>query len=41
MDAKVVLEWIESIKNYFECEGTIEAQKVRFEKSRLKGQELT
>ena len=41
MDVEVVLEWIESIENYFECEGTIEAQKVRFKKSRLKGQALT
>lgn len=37
----MVLEWIESIENYFECEGIIEAQKVRFAKSRLQGQSLT
>ena len=38
MDIEVVLE---SIENYFECEGIINAQKVRFAKSRLNGQDLT
>lgn len=41
MDVVIVLEWLESIENYFECEGTIEAQKVMFVKSRLKSQALT
>ena len=41
MDAEEALEWIESIENYFKYEGTIKAQKVRFAKSRLKGQALT
>ena len=41
MDVEVVLESLKSIENYFECKGTTEAQKVRFAKSRLKGQALT
>ena len=40
MDVEIVLEWLESIENYFECEGTIKALKVRFEKYKLKGQAL-
>lgn len=41
IDAEVVLEWLESNENYFKCERTTKAQKVRFAKSRLKGRALT
>ena len=41
MDTEVVLEWIEGIENHFECEGVIEAQKVKVVKSRLKGKAPT
>ena len=41
MDLDVVLDWIEDMENHFECEGAIEAQKVKVETSRLRGKTLT
>ena len=32
-----MMEWIEGMENHFECEGVIEAQKVKVAKLRLKG----
>lgn len=41
IDPKVVMEWIEGMENYFECEGISEAQKVKVAKSRIRGSTLT
>lgn len=41
MDPDSVMEWIEGLENHFECEGVIEAQKVKVDKSRLRGAALT
>ena len=41
MDPNLIMEWIEGMKNYFECNGVSDAQKVKVEKSRLIGIALT
>ena len=41
MDKKLVMQWIEGMKNHFECEGIIEGKKVEVEKSRFRGPNLT
>ena len=41
MDPKLVMEWIEGMKDHFECEGITKAQKVKVAKSRLRGAALT
>ncbi|MDF3675350.1 hypothetical protein, partial [Enterobacter hormaechei] len=37
MDTELVMEWIKGMENHFECEGVIEAHKVKVAKSRLRG----
>lgn len=41
MEVDLVMDWIEGMENDFECDGVIEAHKVRVEKSRLTGSTLT
>lgn len=41
MYMNIVMEWIEGMENNFECEGIIETEKVKVEKSRLRGHTLT
>ena len=40
MDIDAVIDWIDGMENHFECEGVIEAQKVKVAKSRLRGSTL-
>ena len=40
MELEVVLDWIEGLENHFECDGIIEAQKVKFSKAKGLGCEL-
>lgn len=41
MDVDGVMDWIESLNNYFECEEVSEKQKVKISKSKYKGVALT
>ncbi|GLJ08687.1 hypothetical protein SUGI_0093680 [Cryptomeria japonica] len=41
MDLDALIEWIEGLENHFECDRVTEAQKVKLEKSRLRGAALT
>jgi hypothetical protein len=41
MDLDLIMEWIEGMENHFECDGVSNAQKVKVEKSRLRGTALT
>lgn len=41
MDANIVIDWIEYLENYFECEETPKIQKVKITKSKLRGATIT
>lgn len=41
MELELVIEWIEGLEKYFECENVAEAQKVKVAKSRLRGASVT
>ena len=41
MDADAIVDWIEALKNHFECQHIVEKDKVKFSKSKLKGPVLT
>jgi hypothetical protein len=41
MNPDLVMDYIDSIKNHFECDGTFEAQKFMVAKSALRGSTLT
>ena len=40
MDDEELIDWFGAIENFFECEGIEEKDKVKIEKSRLKGNAL-
>ena len=41
MDLDAILDWIEGMENHFECEGVIEAQKVKVATYILRGTTIT
>lgn len=41
MEVELVMEWIEGMKNHFECDGVTEAQKAKVAKSRMRGVAIT
>lgn len=41
MDIDAIMDWLEDMENQFECEGILEAQKVKVAKSRIRGSNLT
>ena len=41
MDLDLIMDWIEGMENNFECDSVSDAQKVKVEKSRLRGSILT
>ena len=36
MDPNLIMEWIEGMENYFECDGVSNAEKVKMARSRLR-----
>ena len=41
MDSKVVMDWLDALNSFFVCEEILEHEKVKIEKSKLKGSALT